>query len=209
MNRQKSLYETSFALSRAQEKLAFYLNGGRTSWLEEAQTEVEKAVLALYALRESVQARPEEPRGKPPIPPSKVVGDIEVNYKGCAQKTNHTLLPHCRSKTPAFLQQALYRLMEQYQQNRGKLPCFEKALLVIDEHCNIDNRQIYDQDNKGYKAIPNAIKRILVPDDDQFTLSLALLSTLDEQPSCHIYVLPAEEASEFFALRDGQYGIFL
>ena len=27
----------------------------------------------------------------------------------------------------------------------------EHALLIIDEHCEIDARRVYDQDNKGWK----------------------------------------------------------
>lgn len=48
---------------------------------------------------------------------------------------------------------------------------------MIDEHTSIEGRHIYDQDNKGWKAISNAIKGRLIPDDDQHTLAVALLST--------------------------------
>jgi len=37
-------------------------------------------------------------------------------------------------------------------------------MLIIDEHCGIDGRYIFDQDNKGYKAVSNAIKGRLIPD---------------------------------------------
>jgi len=137
---------------------------------------------------------------------AEIAGTIEVNPFGWVHITLNTLLPHCRFKTPAYLTDTISRLLRSY---KGKLPWFEKAILIIDEHCDLANRQIYDQDNKGWKAIPNAVKGVLVPDDDQFTLELALLSTLDETPSCHIYVLPAEEAGEFFSLRTGQYGFCL
>ena len=42
-----------------------------------------------------------------------------------------------------------------------------KAILIIDEHCDLKNHQVFDQDNKGWKAIPNALKGLLVEDDDQ------------------------------------------
>ena len=51
-----------------------------------------------------------------------------------------------------------------------------QALLIIDEHCEIDARRVYDQDNKGWKAIANAIKGRLIPDDDQYSLGVCLLS---------------------------------
>ena len=38
---------------------------------------------------------------------------------------------------------------------------------------------MFDQDNKGWKAIPNALKGLVVEDDDQQSLELALLSTPD------------------------------
>ena len=78
-----------------------------------------------------------------------------------------------------------------------------KAILIIDEHCDLKNRQVFDQDNKGWKAIPNALK------DDQQSLELALLSTPDSEASCHIYVLDADDAGEFFSIHSGQYGYFL
>lgn len=81
------------------------------------------------------------------------------------------------------------------------MPRFSSALLVIDEHCHIEGRHIFDQDNKGWKAVPNALKGRLIPDDDQFSLHIALLSTQSQENSCHIYLLPQSEAADFFALR--------
>lgn len=84
-----------------------------------------------------------------------------------------------------------------------------KAILIIDEHCDLKNRQVFDQDNKGWKAIPNALKGLVVEDDDQQSLGLTLLSTPDSEASCHIYVLDADDAGEFFSIHSGQYGYFL
>lgn len=68
---------------------------------------------------------------------------------------------------------------------------------------------MFDQDNKGWKAIPNALKGLVVEDDDQQSLELALLSTSDSEAACHIYVMDADDAGEFFSIRSGQYGYFL
>jgi len=200
MNQEKQLKEISALLFHAENMVRLNFK------LTDAQAEVEKAAVKLCVFNEAALARPEEPAGKPALRPSEILGEIEVNQFGWVHITLHTLLPHCRYQTPAFLQKTISRLLQSYQ---GKLPRFEKVILIIDEHCDPTNRQVYDQDNKGWKAIPNAIKGVLVPDDDQFTLELALLSTLDETPSCHVYVLPAEEAGEFFSLRTGQYGFCL
>lgn len=91
-------------------------------------------------------------------------------------------------------------------QQHHQLPWFSKALLAIDEWSNIQNRQIYDQDNKGWKAIPNILKGRVLADDDQYHLEIALLSRQEEQPFCHIFILPAEEADAFFTLRSGNFG---
>ncbi len=48
-------------------------------------------------------------------------------------------------------------------------------MLIIDEHTAMEGRHIFDQDNKGWKAVSNAIKGRLIPDDDQHTLAVALL----------------------------------
>ncbi len=71
----------------------------------------------------------------------------------------------------------------------------------MDEHCSCESRTVFDQDNKGWKAVPNALKGRLFPDDDQFSLGIALLSTESEKAGCNIYVMPAEDAGEFFELR--------
>ena len=200
--------DISALLSQAEGRVKLALSG-QMAGLTDAQVEAEKAAIKLCQWNETALSRPGEPEGKPVLPPSKVTGKIEVDQFGWVHITLYTLLPHCRYRTPEFLQETISRLFQSYTRTKGPLPWFEKALLVIDERCDLRNRQVFDQDNKGWKAIPNAIKGVVVPDDDQFTLELALLSTLDQMPSCHLYILPAEEAGDFFALRSGQYGFSL
>ena len=79
--------------------------------------------------------------------------------------------------------------------------------MVIDEHCAVKGRHIFDQDNKGYKAVSNAIKGRLIPDDDQHTLALALLSTKSELDVCHITLLDMVDVADFFAYRSGDYAV--
>lgn len=147
--------------------------------------------------------------GKPLAPRTDFGGTVRLLNGRWVHIRLDTLLPHCRYQVPTYISDTITRLLDTFGQSGGKLPYYEKALLVMDEHCSRKTRTVFDQDNKGWKAIPNAIKGVLVPDDDQFTLELALLSTPDQMPSCHIYVLPAEEAGDFFALRTGQYGFCL
>ncbi len=93
-------------------------------------------------------------------------GSVEVNENGWLHITLNTLLPHCKYQTSPYLKDTIIRLLSNYQLNGGALPFYSAAMLVIDEHCNIDSRQVFDQDNKGWKAIPNALKGLVIADDD-------------------------------------------
>ena len=182
----------------------------KTAQMERLNAALERAAIlsrnALELTRPCVDF-PQE--GKPAAQQESFSGAIRLLAIGWLHIRLETLLPHCRFQTPAYLSDTVARLMDSLGEGGARLPYFKKAVLVIDEHCSCKSRTVYDQDNKGWKAVPNAIKGVLVPDDDQFTLELALLSTLDGTPSCHIYLLPQEEAGEFFALRTGQYGFCL
>ena len=83
--------------------------------------------------------------------------------------------------------------------------------MVIDEHSDISQRRVYDQDNKGWKAISNAIKGRLIPDDDQYTLGVALLSTRSSEDVCHITLMDRSDAPDFFSYigsEGGGYTVF-
>ena len=42
-------------------------------------------------------------------------------------------------------------------------------------------------------------------DDDQFSLSLCLLSQRSPEAECHIYVLPMADAGDFFFMRSDHF----
>jgi len=119
----------------------------------------------------------------------------------------NTLLPHCRYQPPEWLSDTIRRLLDDYEAGGSELPFFKQAMLVIDEYCGIDGRHIFDQDNKGWKAVSNAIKGRLIPDDDQFTMAVALLSEKSELNVCHISLLDLSDAADFFATRSGDYAV--
>lgn len=139
--------------------------------------------------------------GKPVLPFVEIGGTVRLVDGRWLHIRLDTLLPHCRFQAPAYLSDTITRLLDGFGQDGGKLPYYEKAMLVMDEHCSRKTRTVFDQDNKGWKAVPNALKGRLFPDDDQFSLGIALLSTESEKAECDIYVLPAEDAGEFFELR--------
>ena len=82
----------------------------------------------------------------------------------------------------------------------GELPYFETAFLAIVEHCNSENHNALDNDNKGWKMIPNALKGRVIEDDNQFVLSIGLFAKLSDEPRCEIYVLPPEDGMIFMDL---------
>lgn len=139
--------------------------------------------------------------GKPLAPRTDFGGTVRLLNGRWVHIRLDTLLPHCRYQVPTYLSDTIARLLDTFGQSGGKLLYYEKALLVMDEHCSRKTRTVFDQDNKGWKAVPNALKGRLFPDDDQFSLGIALLSTESEKAECDIYVLPAEDAGEFFELR--------
>ncbi len=174
--------------------------------LERTAAQLERGTVELRALCE--RCLPDLPAigQKPVLPALDIAGSIEVNEFGWLLIELNTLLPHCRFTTPAWLTDTITRLLDQHERRRGKLPMLERALLVIEEFCDVESRQVFDEDNKGWKAVSNAIKGRLVADDDQFTLSVCLLSQrYSGKAACHIYVLPQHDAGDFFYMRADSY----
>lgn len=132
---------------------------------------LENAVLLARRMAEEQPRRSSGQSARSPVwPVTEIAGTIETNEFGWLHITLNTLLPHCRFKTPAYLSDTITRLVEGHQARGKQIPFFRRALLVIDEHCDVKNRQVFDQDNKGWKAIPNALKGLVVEDDDQQSL---------------------------------------
>jgi len=92
-------------------------------------------------------------------------------------------------------------LLDYYYGYLGYLPRYEWAFVAIVEHKTPDgNDSSYDNDNKGYRAIPNALKGRVFADDNQFNMSLGLFTIDDsEAPCCDVYVVPMDEVADFAA----------
>lgn len=204
MARLQSLVGDAFTSTGALVALA---DGGRASSqkvqreLEQTAAEFEKTALELRALCEKYSPGVGG-YGKAPCPPP-------VNVAGSAETINgdwlhiklNTLLPHCRYRAPSWLADTLRRVLDSFESGGGKIPYFtERAMLIIDEHSDVDGRMVFDQDNKGWKVVSNALKGRAVPDDDQYTLGLALISTRSAENVCHITLLDMRDAADFFAL---------
>ena len=152
--------------------------------LEQTMEQFEAATLELRKLCERYAPGSGGFAKKPILPSMDVTGSVEAFGYGWLHITINTLLPHCRYQSPNWL----------------------SAMLIIDEHTAMEGRHIFDQDNKGWKAVSNAIKGRLIPDDDQHTLAVALLSTaVQSQECCHITVLPLSDAHDFFSAHSSDY----
>ena len=134
-----------------------------------------------------------------------LAGNVERLGCGWLHITLQTLLPHCRYQPPIWLSDTIRRLLDTYEAQGGILPRFQTALLILDEHSCISNRKVYDQDNKGWKAVSNALKGRVIPDDDQYTLSVALLSSISAENVTHIVLMDPADAGDFFSLRSRSF----
>ena len=175
--------------------------------LEQTAARMEQGAVHLRALCESCLPPVPAVGQKPALPPLDAAGKVEVNEFGWLHIQLNTLLPHCRYQPPEWLSDTIRRLLDDYEVQGCKLPFFNRALLVIDEFTSVKGRHIFDQDNKGWKAVSNAIKGRLIPDDDQHTLGLALLSGRSELDVCHITLLDLSDAADFFAFHSGDYEV--
>ncbi len=164
--------------------------------LEKASGQFEYAVLELRKICErycpGVGGYPKQSLTETEHP----TGRVEIVNDRWVRVTLNTLLPHSRFYSPIWLSDTIRCLLTGYEREHGRLPFFPKAVLVIEEACSIGGRRIFDQDNKGWKAVANAIKGWLIPDDDQFSLSIALRSVFSDENSCRILIGPEGETPE-------------
>lgn len=141
---------------------------------------------------------PYEPEKTEVFYSKEIYGDVTLMDTGWLHIKLNTLLPNYKGiGGTQYVSDTITRLLDKFQKDGGKLPMFDKAFLAIMEHCNFECSEVFDHDNKGFKAVQNALKGRLFPDDDQFELSLGLFTVLDPEMSCHIYIVPESDASDF------------
>ena len=133
---------------------------------------------------------------------NEVYGEVEITDSGWLHIRLNTLLPGSRLiKNSRYVSDSVTRLLNNFVAYGGTLPFLEKAFLAIIERCDFDSRRSYDQDNKAFTPVVNALKGRLYADDDQFELSLGLFTELDSENACHIFVMAESEAGDFFDWR--------
>ena len=175
--------------------------------LEETLEGFEQSALELRRLCERYSPGVGGYGRRPVAPVLKISGYVDILCDSWLHIHLNTLLPHCRFQTPGWLADTISRLLDGYETQGRALPHYDQALLVIDEHSAMDGRHVFDQDNKGWKAVSNALKGRLISDDDQYTLNVALLSQVSPENVCHIVLLEQRDAADFFSLRAGDHGL--
>lgn len=127
-----------------------------------------------------------------------ISGEVTLMDTGWLDIRLNALLPHCKiTGGTEYISDTISRLLNSFKDSGGDIPSFNKAFLAIVEHAPIEVSGAFDHDNKGFKAVVNALKGRLFPDDNQFEMSLGLFTVQDEDACCHIYAMPFESAGDF------------
>lgn len=174
--------------------------------LEQTMEHFERSALELRRLCEQYSPGVGGYGNRARAPAMEIAGHVEILCGDWLHICLNTLLPHCRFQSPNWLTDTIRRLLDHYEAQGKPLPRYKRALLVIDEHSSIGGRHVFDQDNKGWKAVSNALKGWVIEDDDQYTLNLALVSKMSKETACHITLLEQRDAADFFSLRSGDHG---
>ena len=176
--------------------------------LEAATVQFELAVLEFRKLCEKnkIPVWESVPPGKK-LHSKEVYGEVELTDNGWLHIRLNTLLPGSRLiQNSRYISDSIMRLLDNFVAYGGTLPFFEKAFLAIIERCDFESRRSFDHDNKAFATVINALKGRLFADDDQFQLSLGLFTELDGENTCHVWVMPENEATDFFYQRNMESG---
>lgn len=167
--------------------------------LDAAMQQIETSCIEMRRLAEEIRpALPNRKSGYGNYHSKEIFGEITLLDNGWLDIRLEALLPHCKTVGGGqYVTDSITRLLNKFKADGGEIPVFEKAFLAIVEHCPMNAAATFDHDNKGFKAVINALKGRLFQDDDQFELSLGLFTVQDEDVCCHIYVTPYDEAGDF------------
>lgn len=130
---------------------------------------------------------------------AEVTGSVKVTREGWTVIRLDTLLQNARRRTTGYLENSILELLRQWRGSGGVLPWYRHAFVVITAHTNRKSGNVYDPDNREWKAVTNALKGVLFEDDDQFTVSLILDTVPDGRGYTEITVLPYYEAAAYLA----------
>ena len=170
--------------------------------LEVALQQQEMACIEMRRLYWQLKSKEETNAEIKPGKAKEIYGEISVTPEGWVHIKLNALLPHCRvTGGTQYVTDSILRLLNSAEFDGIKLPFFSKAYLGIIEVCPLDCSDVFDHDNKGFKAVQNVLKGRLFPDDDRFEMSLGLFTEQRNESACHIFVLPDDEAGIFTDMR--------
>ncbi len=186
-------------------------NGCRTKMkfetlLDAAMSEMENACISMRRLAEEMRPQIEmDIQNADCCFHEEVYGTVTITENGWLDIRLNALLPHCKNAgNTQYVTDTITRLINNFEKEGGIVPQFEKAFLAIVEHANEDASEVFDHDNKGFKAVINALKGRAFSDDNQYEMSLGMFTVIDADVCCHIFVTPYEEASDFLYLMQGE-----
>lgn len=136
---------------------------------------------------------------------AEVTGSLVVTHEGWTVIRLDTLLQNARRRTTGYIENSILELMKQWHGCGGVLPWYRHAFVIITEHTDSKIGNVYDPDNREWKAVTNALKGVLFEDDDQFTVSLILDTIPDSNCYTEIAVLPYHEASTYLSKRKSEW----
>ena len=167
--------------------------------LDAAMQKIELTCIDMRRLCEEVRpVTPDFRTGRTSYHIKEISGEITLMDTGWLDIRLNALLPHCkRIGETEYIADTIHRLLDRFKDSGGDIPLFDKAFLGIVEHAPMEVSGAFDHDNKGFKAVVNALKGRLFPDDNQFEMALGLFTVQDEESCCHIYVMPFESAGDF------------
>ena len=121
--------------------------------LEQTMDHFERSTLELRRLCETYSpgAGGYQRRRPPSNPCSRIRGTVRIWL--APHRTQHIAVPIAAIRPRPGSAIPSTRLLDDYERAGCKLPYFQRAMLVIDEHSSTEGRHIYDSDNKGWKAV--------------------------------------------------------
>ena len=127
---------------------------------------------------------------------------MKVTHEGWTVIRLDTLLQNARRRTTGYIENTILELLKQWRGSGGVLQWYRHAFVVITEHTDRKSGNVYDPDNREWKAVTNALKGVLFEDDDQFTVSLILDTVPDGRGYTEIAVLPYHEVAAYLSGRN-------
>ena len=132
---------------------------------------------------------------------AEVTGSMKVTREGWTVIRLDTLLQNARRRTTGYIENSILELLKQWRGSGGVLPWYRHAFVAITEHTDRKGGNVYDPDNREWKAVTNALKGVLFEDDDQLNVSLILDTVPDGKGYTEIVVLPHRDAGRYLSER--------